>query len=84
MASWTRLIKTGSILFGIRAVPGAAQATDINGDAHMNASHGPFWFPGPYFKKDQAPPKNRAGNAPHQVVQRRYVGLDYLHLVKQD
>jgi len=42
-------------------------AADIDGDGHMDAIHGPFWFAGPDFKKSsiiyQAAPQNRDGYA---------------------
>ena len=42
-------------------------AADINGDGHMDAIHGPFWFAGPEFQTKkliyQAAPQNREGYA---------------------
>ncbi len=42
-------------------------AADINGDGHMDVIHGPFWFAGPDFKKEniiyQTPPQNREAYA---------------------
>ena len=40
---------------------------DVNGDGHVDAIHGPFWFAGPGFKTKkliyQAAPQNREGYA---------------------
>lgn len=42
-------------------------AADIDGDGHVDAIHGPFWFAGPEFKTKkliyQAAPQNREGYA---------------------
>lgn len=42
-------------------------AADINGDGNMDVIHGPFWFAGPNFKKEniiyQTPPQNREAYA---------------------